>query len=174
MDVRPIRLALVTALASLTLAACGGDTPGTLPTTGDPTNFSPPAGGDGGAGTVTFTTGTAHVETSDGASADIPVDPDGSSFNDTDDTGSLSFSADNGDAVAMGGKFSDGPTNVEPGTSLSLTIALGGAFYSSIAGECTLDFDDVGADAVTGSFECSDLNGGTGPVDINGDFEARP
>jgi hypothetical protein len=127
-----------------------------------------------------FKTGTAHVETSTGVTVDVPLNPEGSTYTESPPivTGALSWQATTAqgvNAVAIGGRFADADTNLDGINAVSLTITLtdDGVIVISTGGDCTLDFDEVSAQSVTGSFQCLNVSLGDGKGDVTGTFEAK-
>jgi hypothetical protein len=166
---------LIAVLAAvLALGACGGDEPESIPTPAIPTDL--PTGLPTGLGDP-FTQGTAHVELTGGIDVafDVPLTSVGSGFDESTSVGSVSFADTEGNTFGIGGQFTTGSTSA--GFVLSITTTQPQvSFFTSLAGECTVAFDEASADGVSGSFECTDLStGGTGPtVDATGTFEASP
>jgi hypothetical protein len=120
-----------------------------------------------------FGQGTAHIVLSGGfdLTVDLGLTPNASTFDPSGATVSYADSA--GTAFTVGGRFQDGPTSAELVITINVVQPVV-AILISAAGECTLAFDDLSAEAVSGSFTCSDLSsGGSGPsVDAEGTFEA--
>ena len=161
--------------AALVLTGCGGEDP--IPQVTLPTNLPSiptdiPTGVPSGLGT-NLTEGTARVELSGGVDIafDVPlITP--SVYNPPPGAGTLSYGDTAGNAMAIGGALQEGPTSallVVTITTAQPEITL----FISQAGECTLAIEDADQDSISGTVECSDLDGGEGgPTDATITFEA--
>ncbi|MEX2458463.1 MAG: hypothetical protein WD770_05710 [Actinomycetota bacterium] len=155
----PAALPLLLALAA---SACGGGggTPATTPPTIVPVE-------------TFFGQGSAHVVLSGGVdvTVDLGLTPNVSGFD--PNAASLSYGDSAGASFAVGGRFEDGPTSADLVVTINIVQPVV-AILVSAAGECTLAFDDLSEQAVSGSFTCADLSsGGSGAsVDAEGTFEA--
>jgi len=177
-------VAVVTAAAVLG-AACGGGSPSGAEgaTTSAGGGGSPAGGGSptgGGRGGGGFSTGTAHVEVSDGTSKalDLPLDrgfttwfPQGMHLVWKSGDEHLTISG-----TSQAGSRATGAGGAEA-MELDLTVATGNGtldLFVSTGGECTVDVTRSDASGVEGTFECAAVPStiGNATADATGSFSA--
>jgi hypothetical protein len=78
--------------------------------------------------------------------------------------------------IGLGGLSFTGSQRTSPTLSLTLTVQTGAgiAAFRSTAGECSITIGAAGANRISGTFTCTDLQGdGSQVIDATGSFDAQ-